>query len=331
MNKVLVVGGAGYIGSHMSKLLALNGVEVTVLDNLSTGFERLAKYGHFVRGDLSDVKFLNQFFSQNAFDAVMHFGASSLVAESVNNPSKYYRNNVVNTLNLLDVMIESGVDKLIFSSTAAIFGNPKYVPIDENHPTCPINPYGVSKLVVENVLKDYSAAYGLSFVSLRYFNACGADTDGELGELHDPETHLIPIVLQAASGRRDSITIFGNDYDTNDGTCVRDYIHVEDLVNAHYLAFQKMMSNEIQGPNFFNLGNGVGYSVREVIDAAAARVSKEGLSIEIRCADRRAGDPGVLIASSEQAESILGWVPIFNSIDDIISHAWEWEKKQLKS
>ena len=262
--KILVVGGAGYIGSHMVKLLDRSQHQVVTLDNLSTGYRDAVKYGDFVEGDIDDNNLLDELFSSSKFDAVMHFASFIEVGESVVDPAKYYRNNFSNTLNLLDAMVRHGINKFIFSSTAAIFGSPEYTPIDEDHPKLPINPYGMSKLMVENALTDYEKAYGLQSVCLRYFNAAGADPDGELGERHNPETHLIPLVLQAASNRRDAISVFGNDYKTDDGSCVRDYIHIVDLCDAHLLALEALISGS--GSKKYNLGNGNGYSVLEVID-----------------------------------------------------------------
>ncbi|MFH7566183.1 UDP-glucose 4-epimerase GalE [Oceanimonas smirnovii] len=328
MQQILIIGGAGYIGSHMAKQLANNGYRVTILDNLSTGHKQLAQYGKLVVGDLADTNLLENLFSNNTFSGVMHFAASSLVGESMVEPAKYYRNNVANTLNLLDVMVRHGVKNFIFSSTAATFGEPEYTPIDERHPQNPINPYGASKLMVERILQDYASAYGLNSVCLRYFNACGADPAGELGECHEPETHLIPLVLQAASGRRECIKVFGRDYATDDGTCVRDYIHVEDLCSAHGLALQQLLSQHIQGAQAYNLGNGLGFSVQQIIDAAIKVVAEQGYQLKVEEAERRAGDPAVLVADATRAKTELGWQPKFDSIDTIIRHAWQWELKQ---
>lgn len=324
---ILILGGAGYIGSHMSKMLTTRGYNLTVLDNLSTGFSSNVKYGRLVRGDLSDIGFLDTLFSHNKFDAVMHFAAFSLVAESVTDPARYYQNNVTNTLNLLDVMIRYEVSNLIFSSTAATFGDPEYIPIDEAHPQLPINAYGASKLMIERILKDYALAYGLNSVSLRYFNACGADPDGELGECHDPETHLIPLILQTASGRRESIKVFGRNYDTDDGTCVRDYIHVCDLCSAHALALDYVMSGVERGALAFNLGNGAGFSVQQVIDVVKKVVAIDGRDLTIEDGPRRAGDPAILVADASRAKTILGWKPVYNNLETIVKHAWVWEKK----
>src|SRR5690554_6358860 len=299
--KILVLGGAGYIGSHMAKTLMRAGHDVVVLDNLSTGFRRLARYGEFVPGDLADKQVLESIFQRHRIDAVMHFAAASLVGESVADPGKYYRNNVAATLTLLDTMCRFGVTKLVFSSTAAVYGEPMSVPIDEAHSKRPINPYGASKWMVEQILQDYASAYGLSSIRLRYFNAAGADPEGELGECHDPETHLIPLVLQAASGRRDSITMFGRDYQTRDGTCVRDYIHIEDLCSAHGLALEALLRGEKEGALAFNLGNGKGYSVQEVIDTAQRVVAEDGFRLTVKDGQRRPGDPARLVADATRA------------------------------
>lgn len=325
--KILVVGGAGYIGSHMVKMLAKTGHDVVVLDNLSTGFRSAVKFGDLVVGDLADVHLLENLFAQHTFDGVMHFAANSLVGESMVAPSKYYRNNVSNTLNLLDVMVRHNVKYFIFSSTAATFGEPEYTPIDEAHPQKPINPYGASKLMVEQILQDYASAYGLNSVCLRYFNACGADPEGELGESHDPETHLIPLVLQAASGRRKSINVFGRDYQTPDGTCIRDYIHIQDLCSAHLLALEHLITGVGQGALAFNLGNGSGYSVQQVIDVVKNVVTEDDCELIAEDEARRSGDPAVLVADATQARAVLGWQPVYNDLETIIRHAWAWEKK----
>ncbi len=318
---VLVVGGAGYIGSHMLKCLQAAGIETTTLDDLSSGRREAVTHGDFIAGDLGDRVLLDRLFSKTRFDAVMHFAAHIEVGESVIDPAKYYRNNVFKTQELLDAMRAHSVDTFIFSSTAAIFGEPVQDRIDETHPTQPINPYGRSKLMVEQMLADYDAAYGLKSVCLRYFNAAGADPSGEIGECHDPETHLLPLVLRAASGRRDSISIFGSDYDTPDGTCVRDYIHVADLCSAHLLALQKLWGGSDSAA--YNLGNGNGFSVREVIDAS---VAVTGCDIKVVDADRRAGDPAKLVADSTRAKAGLGWQPQFADLDVIVEHAWQWEQ-----
>ncbi len=324
---ILVVGGAGYIGSHMVKQLNRSGHSVVVLDNLTTGFRESARFGELVVGDLADTVLLEQLFRTHHFDGVMHFAACSLVGESVHAPDKYYRNNVSNTLNLLGVMARFGVKNFIFSSTAATFGEPAYVPIDEAHPQQPINPYGASKLMVERLLKDYATAYGVNSICLRYFNACGADPEGDIGECHDPETHLIPLILQAASGRRESITVFGRDYDTEDGTCIRDYIHIEDLCSAHALALQALIAGELSGALGFNLGNGQGYSVQEVIDVVKDVVAEDDCELVVEEGERRAGDPARLVADATLAKKTLGWQPQYADLATIVRHAWAWEKK----
>jgi len=319
---ILVVGGAGYIGSHMVKRLGQLGCAVTVLDNLSSGHRDAVTHGRFVHGDLGDRAMLDELFRQGRFDAVMHFASFIQVGESVQEPARYYRNNVVNTLNLLEAMRMFGVERFIFSSTAATFGEPQYSPIDEQHPQRPINPYGQSKLMVEQMLADFDRAYGLKSVCLRYFNAAGADPEGELGERHDPETHLIPLVLQAASGRRPYISVFGRDYDTPDGTCVRDYIHIVDLCEAHWLALNTLVNGAPSAA--YNLGNGPGFSVQEVIDTAT-RVT--GQAIKVVDSPRRAGDPARLVADATLARERLGWQPKYADLATIIQHAWGWEEK----
>lgn len=328
MSTLLVVGGAGYIGSHMVKQLAQAGHSVIVLDNLSTGFRELAYYGELIVGDLSDVNLLERLFSEYSFSGVMHFAATSLVGESMQKPGKYYRNNVANTLNLLEVMVRHQVRTFIFSSTAATFGEPEYTPIDEQHPQVPINPYGASKLMIERMLQDFHAAHGLNSVCLRYFNACGADPENMLGECHEPETHLIPLILQAASGLRDSITVFGRDYNTEDGTCIRDYIHIEDLCSAHALALHALMSGDKHGALAYNLGNGQGFSVQQVIDAVQHVVAEDGFSLNVTEGARRPGDPAKLVADATLARSELGWQPQYTNLYTIIHHAWKWEKRQ---
>ncbi|MDH3390037.1 MAG: UDP-glucose 4-epimerase GalE [Gammaproteobacteria bacterium] len=318
---ILVVGGAGYIGSHMVKSLLAADHAVTTFDNLSKGYRDAVVGGKFIEGDLASREQLDRLFETCAFDAVMHFASFIEVGESVRAPARYYRNNFSNTQNLLDAMIEHEVGHFIFSSTAAIFGEPRYTPIDEDHPRQPINPYGKSKYMVEQMLEDYDRAYGLRSVSLRYFNAAGADIDGELGERHVPETHLIPLVLQAASGRREAISVFGADYDTPDGTCVRDYIHVQDLCDAHLLALEHLRASG--NSSQFNLGNGQGFSVRQVIDRAREVTGRE---ISMNAERRRDGDPAVLVADAEKARRELGWQPGVSSLDNIIETAWNWER-----
>lgn len=320
MKQILVVGGAGYIGSHMVKMVLARGYGVVTLDNLSGGFRDAVVGGEFVHGDIADTVVLDNLFTEHHIDGVMHFASYIQVGESVVNPGKYYRNNVSNTLNLLDAMVRHEVKAFIFSSTAAIFGEPDYSPIDEKHPQKPINPYGQTKMMVEQALADYEQAYSLKSVCLRYFNAAGADPDGELGERHDPETHLIPLILQAASGRRESIRVFGKDYDTPDGTCIRDYIHINDLCDAHILGLERLWRGE--GSGAYNLGNGQGFSVQEVI-GAVRRVS--GSDFKVIQDERRAGDPARLVADSTQAREVLEWSPKYAELDTIIQHAWNRE------
>jgi UDP-glucose 4-epimerase len=320
--KILVVGGAGYIGSHMVKILADQGHSVVTLDNFSTGYEDAILAGDLIKADLAEIDQIDKIFSENEFDSVMHFASYIQVGESVSEPSKYYRNNFSHTQNLLDVMVKYGVNNFIFSSTAAIFGEPDYVPIDESHTKNPANPYGRSKWMVEQLLQDYERAYGLRSISLRYFNAAGAHPDTILGERHEPETHLIPLILQAASGRRDDIKVFGSDFDTHDGTCVRDYIHIMDLCDAHILAMQKLTAGS--GTTAYNLGNDNGFSVQEVIDVAK---KVTGCDIKIIYTDRRDGDTERLIADSRLAKKELGWEPRCNDLSEIIHHAWLWEQK----
>lgn len=319
---LMVVGGAGYIGSHMVKALAAAGHRVIVVDNFSTGFQSAVRGRELETVDISDAAALDQVFAKYSFDAVLHFASFIQVGESVVQPGKYYQNNVAATVTLLQAMVKAGVKYFIFSSTAAVYGNPIRVPIDEAHPKEPINPYGRSKLMVEQLLQDFDHAHGLRSVCLRYFNAAGADPEGELGERHDPETHLIPLILQAASGRRDAITVFGRDYDTPDGTCIRDYIHVQDLVSAHALALDYLFAGGSSAA--FNLGNGNGFSVQEVIDVAK---QVTGRDFAVKDAARRAGDPPRLVADSTHARAVLGWQPQYDDLATIVRHAWEWEQK----
>ncbi len=319
--RILVVGGAGYIGSHMTKMLLDEGHEAVVVDNLSTGHRDAVPGRIFLKVDLGSRVLLDTIFSGRHFDGVMHFASSIQVGESVAHPGSYYWNNVANTLNLLDAMVRRRVHRLVFSSSAAIFGEPRYVPIDETHPKAPLTPYGRSKWIVEQMLPDYERAHGVRHVCLRYFNAAGADPSGSLGERHDPETHLIPLALQAASGRASSVRIYGTDYDTLDGTCIRDYIHVNDLCRAHLLAMEHLM--EGGKSRAYNLGNGNGFSVREVIETAR-RVTAG--PIEAEEAGRRAGDPARLVADATLARRELGWQPLYPGLDTIIAHAWAWER-----
>lgn len=317
---ILVVGGAGYIGSHMVKLLLRGEFRTLTLDNLSTGYRDAVLGGEFIHADLADRATLDRVFSENDIDAVMHFASFIQVGESVKAPAKYYENNVTNTLNLLDAMVAHKVQRFIFSSTAAVYGDPVQVPIPESHPKQPINPYGRSKWMVEQVLQDYDRAYGLKAVCLRYFNAAGADPDGELGERHEPETHLIPLILRAASGRAPDIKVFGRDYDTPDGTCIRDYVHVADLCDAHLLALERLLQGGDSA--VYNLGNGSGFSVAEVIDATK-RITQR--AITVIDAPRREGDPPRLVADAARARAELGWRPRLADLDTLIAHAWRWE------
>ncbi|MBE6452093.1 MAG: UDP-glucose 4-epimerase GalE [Alphaproteobacteria bacterium] len=319
MDKILIVGGAGYIGSHTVKHLLKYGYDCVVADNLSCGhLEAVADEAVFEKADLMDKKSLGAVFQKHKIDAVIHFAALSLVGESVVNPQKYYHNNVIGTINLLDVMLEFGVKKIVFSSTCATYGEPQYVPIDEKHPQLPINPYGHTKLTIENLFKDYHNAYGLRYIALRYFNAAGADEDAQIGESHNPESHLIPLVFKAIKGEKENIKVFGTDYNTPDGTCLRDYIHVNDLASAHRLAVEKL--NEYSG--FINLGTGIPTSVLEIIKMAE-KVS--GKKCPVVYEQRRAGDPDVLYADNKKAKEILGWIPKYVNLENILYTAWKWE------
>lgn len=325
---ILVTGGAGYIGSHAVKALLQAGYQVLILDNLVYGHRDLVEQVlqvKLIEGDLEDRPLLDHLFQTHKIEAVMHFSAYAYVGESVTDPDKYYRNNVVATLTLLEAMLAASIKKFVFSSTCATYGVPKFIPITEDHPQNPINPYGATKLMVERILSDFDVAYGLKSVCFRYFNAAGADPSGLLGEDHNPETHLIPLVLQTALGKRQSISIFGTDYPTHDGTCIRDYIHVSDLADAHILGLEYLLKGGES--NVFNLGNGNGFSVKEVI-AAAQEVT--GINISVQECDRRPGDPPSLIGSSEKARKILGWQPIYPDIKDIVTHAWNWHQKRHK-
>ncbi len=320
--KYLVVGGAGYIGSHMVKHLLDAGHEVVIADNFSTGYRSALLGGTLVELDIADATALEDLFAAHHFNAVFHFASFIQVGESVSEPGKYYANNFSATLTLLQAMVQAKVNNFIFSSTAAVYGDPSYTPIDEEHPKAAINPYGRSKWMVEQMLADFDHAYDLKSVCLRYFNAAGADPEGLLGERHEPETHLLPLILQAAADRRPAITVFGRDYDTPDGTCIRDYIHVSDLVEAHALAVDYLLTGGMS--NAFNLGNGQGFSVQDVIDTAR-RVT--GRTIEVTDAPRRAGDPPRLVADASRASKVLGWTPQFSSLEQIVAHAWAWELK----
>lgn len=322
MPLICVVGGAGYIGSHMVMLLRSLQYRVVVIDDLSNGFQSSLAGAQLEKGSILDSLFLERFFSNYEVDAIIHFASSIQVGESVRHPQKYYKNNLTGTLNLLEHALEHGIKKIIFSSTAAVFGSPRYVPIDEAHPHEPLSPYGKSKLFVEQILADYEVAYGLRSVCLRYFNAAGASSCGTLGERHDPETHLIPLLLQQASGRLAKFSIFGDDYDTPDGTCIRDYIHVEDLCAAHLLALEYLGKGNTSA--LFNLGTGKGHSVSEVIQTVE---EVTGSKLNISVSPKRLGDPAVLVADGSRAKSVLGWEPKYVDLQDIIRHAWSWEQK----
>lgn len=325
-SQILVVGGAGYIGSHTVKQLIAAGHDVVVLDNLVYGHRDIVDTAlkvEFIEGDIGDRPLLDKIFASHNIGAVMHFAAYAYVGESVTAPAKYYQNNVVATLSLLDAMVAANVKNFVFSSTCASYGIPTTVPIPEDHPQNPINPYGATKVMVERILQDYGPAYGLNSVIFRYFNACGADPEGQLGEDHNPETHLIPLTLQAALGLRDHIAIFGTDYPTEDGTCVRDYIHVCDLADAHILGVEHLLKGG--DSEIFNLGNGLGFSVKEVIESARRVTGKD---IKVVEEPRRAGDPPALIGSAEKARTQLGWNPQYADIDTIMAHAWAWHQKR---
>jgi len=318
---VLVTGGAGYIGSHCCKALSQRGFNPITIDNLVYGHKHFVKWGEFFKGDVGNAAHLKKCFSRYKIEALMHFAAYAYVGESVENPLKYYENNVRNTLELLRTALENDVKYIVFSSTCATYGEPQRIPIDEDHPLSPINPYGRTKRMIEEILKDYQAAFGLNYMSLRYFNAAGADPDAEVGEDHHPETHLIPLVLDVAASKRPAIKVFGTDYQTPDGTCIRDYIHVTDLARAHLMALERLLGGA--GSNVYNLGNGQGFSVLEVIEHAKKITGK---AIPVENADRRPGDPPVLIASNEKAVKELGWKPQYADLDDIIGTAWKWHQ-----
>lgn len=319
---ILVLGGAGYIGSHTVYELIDNGEDVVIIDNLLTGHkEAVHPKARFYKGDIRDKEFLDSVFKKEKIDAVIHFAASSLVGESMEKPLKYYDNNLCGTKILLDSMVEHGIDKIVFSSTAAVYGEPERIPILETDKTEPTNTYGETKLSMEKMFKWVGKAHGLRYVSLRYFNACGAHVSGKIGEDHNPESHLIPLILQVPNGKREFISIFGEDYQTKDGTCIRDYIHVTDLAQAHILAVKYLQNGGKS--DIFNLGNGIGFSVKEVIETARKVTQKE---IPAKVTPRRTGDPAKLIASSDKAKKVLGWKPQHAELDEIISTAWNWHK-----
>ncbi len=321
--KILVCGGAGYIGSHTVKELLSEGFEVVVLDNFSSGRRVLLVGGEVIAADLNDQKALRKVFRRGDIGAVLHFASLIQVGESYLQPHKYYSHNLITSLNLLGAMIEAGIERLIFSSSAAVYGIPDEIPIPESHPLRPYNPYGRAKLFIEQILQDCDRAYGIKSISLRYFNAAGADPDAEIGENHNPETHLIPLILDVALGRRNRLEIFGTDYDTLDGTCIRDYIHVSDLAIAHLLALEYLKDG---GQNdVFNLGNGNGFSVREVMTTA---IQITGCDIPYSESERRTGDPSILIGSSEKIRKTLGWKPSYDSLETIIKTAWRWHKNR---
>ena len=320
LNLILITGGAGYIGSHTNKALHKAGYDTVVVDDLCKGYENFVKWGNLEKYNTGSND-LREVFEKYDIDAVMHFAAFISVGESVEFPQKYFKNNYKNTLNLLQIMREFNVDKFILSSTAAVYGNPKQIPITEDEDLKPINPYGHSKFITEKALQREADKGDFNYVSLRYFNAAGCDFDGEIGELHDPETHLIPLILDAAIGKRDSISIFGDDYDTPDGTCIRDYIHVNDLADAHIKAYE-FLCRENQS-DVFNLGNGQGYSVREVIDMCK---KVTGRDFEVEIAPRREGDPARLIADSTKIQNKLGWTPQYD-LSQIVESSWNWHKK----
>jgi UDP-glucose-4-epimerase GalE len=323
MKNILVTGGAGYIGSHTAKSLACAGYEPIVLDNLSTGHSWAVKWGPLFKGDLSCSELIRSVLKKNRIEAVVHFAANAYVGESMQHPRKYFDNNVVNSLNLLNAALECGVRNIVFSSSCATYGNPKSLPIDENHPQVPVNPYGDSKLFIERVLRWYGEAHGVRSVSLRYFNAAGADPEGEIGEDHDPETHLIPLVIQAASGLSEDVKVFGTDYSTDDGTAVRDYVHVADLADAHVKALGYLESGGAS--TALNLGTGCGHSVREVIQSVE---HVTGNTVPVTEWSRRPGDPAILAAHAGKAKKVLGWTPRYTALDEIVETAWNWHSSR---
>jgi len=324
MGTILITGGAGYIGSHACKSLALAGYEPIAYDNLSLGHRWAVKWGPFEEGDIADRDKIDAVIKKYKPEAVIHFAAYAYVGESMNDPGKYYRNNVAGTLTLLESMRDHQIDKIIFSSTCATYGSPKEIPILENHAQHPINPYGRSKLMIEQMLKDFDLAHGIKYISLRYFNAAGADPEGEIGEKHDPETHLIPLILDVALGRKNHVEIFGTDYNTSDGTCIRDFIHVSDLADAHLLSLKYLINHKRS--NIFNLGNNNGFSVKEVIRTAENVCGKKIPSVPLK---KRPGDPPVLVGSAKKAQKLLKWSPNHPELESIINTAFNWNKKLL--
>ncbi len=322
MTRLLVTGGAGYVGAHCCKLFAQAGWDVVVFDNLSTGWRDFVQWGELIEGDLLDEQAVDKAIADVKPDAVAHFAALSLVAQSVTSPELYYRNNATGTLNLIEAMTRHGVGKFLFSSTCATYGKPVRTPIDEDHPQAPINPYGASKLVVEMLLRDYAAAHDFEYVALRYFNAAGADRDADIGERHEPETHVIPLAIRGARSDEYTFTILGDDFETRDGTCIRDYIHVEDLADAHKRSIEYLMNGGKS--NVFNLGTGNGTTVKEIADAVE-RVSGKPFNRVI--GPRRAGDPAALFADANRAKDVLGWVPQHSDIENIVKSAWAWHAK----
>lgn len=318
---VLITGGAGYIGSHCNKLLHQKNINTIIVDNLSFGHRKAVKWGTFIEGDFGNKSFISNILKKYKIDAVIHFAAFANVPESVIEPQKYYMNNVSNMINLLDSMVENNVKYIVFSSSAATFGSPKYTPIDENHPQNPINPYGETKLIGEKLLRDYENAYGIKYTIMRYFNAAGADLDGEIGESHYPEHHLIPVIFQVYKGVQDKFNIYGNNYPTKDGSCIRDFIHVTDLAWAHYLALEYLISeNQSQD---FNLGSNIGFSVKEVLEKCEEILK---MKINYQLSSPRLGDPAVLIASNTKIKSLLNWEPKYSDLETIIKSSWDWEK-----
>jgi UDP-glucose-4-epimerase GalE len=322
--RILVTGGAGYIGSHAVRFFLSRGHDVWVYDNLSYGHRAAVSAGRLIVGDLAEQPRLDQALVEHRIEAVVHFAASAYVGESVEQPARYYQNNLVNTLHLLDAMRRLRIDRIVFSSTCATYGVPEKVPITEDEKQKPINPYGNTKLAVEHALADYAAAYNWGFAALRYFNAAGASPDGDIGEDHDPETHLIPLILQAVMGQRPAITVFGDDYPTPDGTCIRDYIHVDDLAEAHLLALENLAPGRQM---HYNLGTGRGYSVREVIRLAEEVTGKK---VPMKQGSRRAGDPPALVASADKIRRELGWTPRHPDLRAILETAWNWHRRHPK-